>query len=103
MGKTGRKIQTSEEMMPTYAVLWEKGTKHDFKSLGRQAAEQIRAAVETKLVHDPRQGKQLQGDFNPPLWSYRIGAYRVIYTFTETELVIWVVRVGHRKEVYRKL
>jgi len=46
-------------MMPTYAVLWEKGTKHDFKSLGRQAAEQIRAAVETKLVHDPRQGKQL--------------------------------------------
>ena len=45
--------------MPTYAVLWEKGTKHDFKSLGRQAAEQIRAAVETKLVHDPRQGKQL--------------------------------------------
>ena len=51
--------------MPTYAVLWEKGTKHDFKSLGRQAAEQIRAAVETKLVHDPRQGKQLQGDFSP--------------------------------------
>ncbi|HBG04279.1 MAG TPA: hypothetical protein DDY22_01685 [Geobacter sp.] len=33
----------------------------------------------------------------------RIGVYRVLYTFTETELIIWVVRVGHRKEVYRKL
>jgi mRNA interferase RelE/StbE len=90
-------------MMPVYTVLWEKGTKHDLKSLGRKAAEHIREMVETKLVHDPRQGKQLQGDFKPPLWSYRIGVYRIIYTFTESELVIWVVRVGHRKEVYRKL
>jgi hypothetical protein len=54
-------------MMPVYAVLWEKGTKHDLKSLGRKAAEHIREMVETKLVHDPRQGKQLQGDFKPPL------------------------------------
>ena len=87
--------------MPTFTILWEKGTKHDLKNLGRQAAERIRETVEKKLANDPRQGKQLQGDFTPPLWSYRIGVYRVIYTFTESELVIWVVRVGHRKEVYR--
>jgi len=89
--------------MEDYTVLWEKSVKHDLKSVGRKAAEHIRETVETKLVHDPRQGKQLQGDFKPPLWSYRIGVYRVLYTFTETELIIWVVRVGHRKEVYRKL
>jgi len=89
--------------MPPYKVLWEKGTKHDLKSLGRKAAEQIREVVETKLVNDPRQGKQLQGDFDPSLWSYRTGTYRIIYTFTDSELIIWVVRVGHRKEVYRKL
>lgn len=28
--------------MPVYAVLWEKGAKHDLKSLGRKAAEHIR-------------------------------------------------------------
>lgn len=89
--------------MQDYTVLWEKSVKHDLKSLGRKAAEHIREAVEAKLVQDPRQGKQLQGDFKPPLWSYRIGVYRVLYTFTESELIIWVVRVGHRKEVYRKL
>jgi mRNA interferase RelE/StbE len=89
--------------MPTFTILWEKGTKHDRKNLGRLAAGQIREAVEKKLVLYPRQGKQLQGDFAPPLWSYRTGVYRVIYTFTETELIIWVVRVGHRKDVYRKL
>lgn len=90
-------------MMPEYVVLWEKGTKHDLKSLGRKAAEHIRETVEIKLAKDPRQGKQLQGDFKPPLWSFRMGVYRIIYTFTDSELVIWVVRVGHRKDVYRKL
>ena len=89
--------------MQDYTVLWEKSVKHDLKSLGRKVAEHIRETVEAKLVHDPHQGKQLQGDFKPPLWSYRIGVYRVLYTFTESELIIWVVRVGHRKEVYRKL
>ena len=64
--------------MPVYSALWEKGTKHDLKSLGRKAAELVREAVETKLVHNTRLGKQLQGDFKPPLWSYRIGVYREI-------------------------
>ena len=68
--------------MATYTLLWEKGTKHDLKSLGRQAAEKIRNTVESKLLSDPRQGKLLQGEFEPPLWSYRIGVYRVIYTIT---------------------
>jgi mRNA interferase RelE/StbE len=90
-------------MMPVYTILWEKGTKHELKAVGRTAAEHIRETVKSKLAPDPCLGKQLQGDFKPPLWSYRIGVYRIIYTFTESELIIWVVRVGHRKEVYRKL
>ena len=47
--------------MEDYTVLWEKSVKHDLKSVGRKAAEHIRETVETTLVHDPRQGKQLQG------------------------------------------
>ena len=78
MGQTDRETKASEEIKFTYTLLWEKGTKHDLKSLGRQAAEKIRKVVETKLALDPRQGKLLQGDFEPPLWSYRIGVYRVI-------------------------
>jgi predicted DNA-binding protein len=56
--------------------------------VGRKAGKLVREAVETKLVHDPRRAKQLQSDFKPPLWSYRIGVYRLIYTFRESELVI---------------
>jgi len=47
--------------MPTYDVLWEKGTKHDLKSLGRQAAEHVREAVETKLCTIPGRESSYRG------------------------------------------
>ena len=37
------------------------------------------------------------------LWRIRVGDYRVIYTVRDEELVILVVSLGHRKEIYRKL
>ena len=35
--------------------------------------------------------------------KYRIrqGDYRIIYTIHDNELVIWIIRVGHRKDIYR--
>ena len=68
--------------MQDYTVLWEKSVKHDLKSVGRKAAEHIRETVETTLAHDPRQGKQLQGDFKPPLWSYsNRGISRTVHVY----------------------
>lgn len=37
------------------------------------------------------------------LWRIRVGDYRVIYTVRDQELVILVVSIGHRKDVYRNL
>ena len=37
------------------------------------------------------------------LWRIRVGHYRVVYTVRDQELVILVVALGHRKDVYRKL
>lgn len=34
-------------------------------------------------------------------WRIRIGDYRVIYEIQDTQLVIYVITIGHRKEVYR--
>jgi len=34
-------------------------------------------------------------------WRYRVGEYRVIAQIKDRQLVIWVVAVGHRREVYR--
>lgn len=50
---------------------------------------------------NPRQfGKSLSGD-KAGLWSYRVGSYRVVCLIEDERLVVVVVSVGHRREVYR--
>jgi mRNA interferase RelE/StbE len=34
-------------------------------------------------------------------WRIRVGDYRVIYSITDKELLVLVVRIGHRSEIYR--
>lgn len=47
----------------------------------------------------PRGSKKLVGEHNA--WSIRIGEFRVIYEVLDTELVITVIRVANRRDVYR--
>jgi mRNA interferase RelE/StbE len=35
------------------------------------------------------------------LWRIRVGSYRVVYTVRDDVLVVLVVKIGHRREVYR--
>jgi mRNA interferase RelE/StbE len=90
------------EEKKAWQVLWDSRTKDDLQTIGRQAAERIRKAVVEKLSKDPRQGKRLKG-LKTPLWSYRVGSYRVLYTIQEERLIILIVRVGDRKNIYREL
>ncbi len=49
---------------------------------------------------DPRaSGKPLRGNL-AGLWRYRVGNYRVICQHLDHELVVLVIRVGHRKNIY---
>jgi mRNA interferase RelE/StbE len=50
---------------------------------------------------DPRQlGKPLRGEHGE-LWSYRVGSYRIICILEHERLVVVVVSVGHRRDLYR--
>jgi mRNA interferase RelE/StbE len=84
-----------------YEILWDPRTESDLKKIGREGARRILNAVNKKLVVDPRIGKQLKTTI--PLWSFRIGVYRLIYIFSERKLIIWAIRVGHRREIYNRL
>lgn len=49
---------------------------------------------------DPRRlGRPLRGQA-VPLWRYRVGPYRLVWSLGDDRLVVLVVRVGHRREVY---
>ncbi len=56
-------------------------------------------AIDNLLIQ-PYKGTQLKGDLTG-LRRIRIGQYRIIYEIQKKKLVILVVRIGHRKEIYR--
>ncbi len=53
-------------------------------------------------VEDPRRiGKALQGSRLGEFWKYRVGDYRLVCKIEDNRLVVLVLQVGHRKEIYR--
>ncbi|MBY0577044.1 MAG: type II toxin-antitoxin system RelE/ParE family toxin [Gallionellaceae bacterium] len=38
---------------------------------------------------------------NPSYACYRIGDYRLVCEIKDRELIVWIIRVGHRREVYK--
>lgn len=73
--------------------------QQSFDALDPPIQKRVSAALEAIRDH-PRVGKALTG----PLvgeFSYRVGAYRIIYTYAPDEDVVWLETVRHRREVYR--
>ncbi len=53
-------------------------------------------------LDDPRSiGKALRGSRLGEFWKYRVGDYRLMCKIEDRRLVVLVLRVGHRKEIYR--
>jgi addiction module toxin, RelE/StbE family len=52
-----------------------------------------------KLEKEPESGKPLTSILTG-LWSLRIGGYRAIYQIKNSELIVVVIKIGHRKNVY---
>jgi mRNA interferase RelE/StbE len=70
------------------------------KKLDLVIVRKIAVKVEKYLVKNPQQlGEPLKGQYKG-LHRFRFSKYRVIYQIKEQELVILVVKVGHRREVY---
>jgi len=83
-----------------YKVVYIDQIEEDLKKLDKPTAKKILARIENYLAVDPKGlGKPLKGDFLG-YWRYRWGDYRVIYKISEQEVLIIVLRIGNRKEIY---
>jgi mRNA interferase RelE/StbE len=87
----------------TWRIEITRTAEKQIQRLNRTAQESIiqflRERVQT--ADNPRQlGKPLHGD-KGGLWRYRVGDYRLICDIQDERITILVVRVGHRKDVYR--
>ena len=80
------------------------------KSLSRLARSDRRLALAVDgairaLSENPRPPgcKQLSGSNEPPLFRIRAGDYRIIYAVEDDVVLVSVIHVGHRKDIYRVL
>jgi len=84
-----------------YKVVYLDQIQDDLKKLDKSLSRKILTRIETYLAVDPKGlGKPLKGDFQG-YWRYRWGDYRVIYKISELEILIVILRISHRKEVYQ--
>ena len=83
-----------------FKVEYAKGVAKDLKGLQKNIQKEALHIVETVLAKNPHQGKPLSGSYKG-LWKYRVGDYRIIYAIENKNLVVFILRIRHRKDVYR--
>lgn len=83
-----------------WSISYVKSVVDDISELDGSAKRIIKKAIEEKLMVDPLKfGKPLRRNLSG-LFKLRVGDYRIIYQVKENEVVVVVVKVGHRREVY---
>lgn len=85
--------------MRKYKIEYARGIVKDLKNLPQEVVKKILHVAEKDLAIDPHKGRPLAGQYKG-LWKYRVGDYRIIYSIEEDRVVIFVLRVRHRKDVY---
>lgn len=86
-----------------WKISFDKRAEKQFAKLEQDAQVQIAAYLRHRVAAqtDPRKlGKALRGE-QKGYWRYRVGDYRVICDLRDGELLVLVLELGHRREVYR--
>lgn len=84
-----------------YGVLFTREAKRNIEKLDPSIRKIIQKAIQSLAVN-PAKGKPLAYNLSG-LRSLRASDYRIIYRVKERKLIIIIVAVGHRKEIYEKL
>ncbi|MGH7231304.1 MAG: type II toxin-antitoxin system RelE family toxin [Nitrospiraceae bacterium] len=83
-----------------YSILLAPSAERQIKSLAEPVQKRIVKRLRTLRANPRPQGvKKLAGEDD--LYRIREGDYRIIYTIRDKELIVLIVKIGGRKEVYR--
>lgn len=85
--------------MAAYKIFFRKSVEKDFRTIPEQDLRKIIKLIGT-MAQEPRSPgcEKLTGQER---YRVRQGRYRVLYSIQDQELTVWVVKVGHRKDVYK--
>lgn len=82
-----------------YKIILPKKVQKDLNKIDERYKQRISAAL-LDLSNDPFLGKKLDGERKEQR-SYEVWPYRIVYEFFKNELIILVIRIGHRQGVYK--
>ena len=85
--------------MAAYKVHFKASVEKDFTTIPKKDLKKILKRIE-ELADNPRPSgcEKLTGQER---YRLRQGRYRIVYSIQDDELTVWVVKVGHRKDIYR--
>jgi mRNA interferase RelE/StbE len=85
--------------MAEYRICFKQSVEKDFRSIPKKDLRKIILRIQALAMEPGPPGhEKISG-----LEKYRIrqGHYRVVYSIQDKEFTVWVVRIGHRKDIYR--
>ena len=87
-----------------WIIKYTDSARKQLKKLDRQSAQRILDFMDDRIASSdhPRDiGKGLTGSALGAYWRYRVGDYRIICEIQDQELLVIVVQLGNRKDIYR--
>jgi len=85
--------------MAAYKIFFGRSVDKDFSAIPKQDLRKVLRRIEM-LSKDPRPSgcEKLAGQER---FRVRQGRYRIVYSIQDKDLTVWIVKVGHRKDIYR--
>ena len=86
--------------MDSYKIIWKNSAKKELRKLDKAIIPKILSKIKELAENPyPSNSKKLVGSVSN--YRLRIGEYRVIYTISSSNLIIEIIKVGHRQGVYK--
>lgn len=85
--------------MAAYRLFFKSSVQKDLSAIPKKDLKRVLSRIRS-LAEDPRPPgcEKLTGHER---YRLRQGRYRIVYSIQDDELIVWVVKIGHRKDVYR--
>ena len=72
----------------------------DLKQIDKLWQKKIIEVINTKIVENPYLGKPLVGNLSA-YYRLRVADYRIVYEINDDKVVVIVIKIGHRKDIYK--
>ena len=84
-----------------YNVVIERRASKELGNLPNLAYHSVSKAIDA-IAANPRLRGYIKLEGEDDLYRYRVGDYRIIYQISDVKITVVIIKVGHRKDVYRK-